>query len=65
MKVQFISGADQQYGMFNMSKLLLESIDYIVLTQKYGPLNEWCDCNAIENYVFLIGIMYITLQADF
>lgn len=59
MKVLFIAGADQQYGTFHMSKLLLEyvkkndnKIEYIVLTQKHGLLNEWCDCNAIENYVF-------------
>lgn len=59
MKVLFIAGADQQYGTFQMSKLLLENvkkensnIKFIVITQKYGPLNEWCKGEDIENYIF-------------
>ena len=57
MKVLFIAGADQQYGTFQMSKLLLESvsrkeagIQFLVVTQKYGPLNIWCQENNIENF---------------
>lgn len=56
MKVLFIAGADQQYGTFQMSKLLLETvkkidndIQFVVVTQKYGPLNIWCQENDIEN----------------
>lgn len=59
MKVLFIAGADQQYGTFHMSKSLLDpvrsrknNIEYVVFTQVYGPLNEWCEENGIENYVF-------------
>ena len=59
MRVLFVAGADQRYGTYQMSKLLLESvpflnnnIEYVVITQKQGPLNEWCDDRGIENYVF-------------
>lgn len=58
MKVLFISGADQQYGTFHISMNLLEcmrvinkDIQLVVITQKYGPLNEWCVINHFENYV--------------
>lgn len=27
-----------------------DQIEYIVVTQRYGPLNQWCDENGIENY---------------
>ncbi len=59
MKILFIAGADQKYGTFQISKLLLDTVrqndnkmEYIVLTQKSGPLNEWCDANSILNYVY-------------
>ncbi len=58
MKVLFISGADQKYGTYHITIQLLanmtntnEHIDFIVLTQKHGPINEWCDRNQIVNYV--------------
>ena len=58
MKVLFISGADQQYGTFRMAMQLLEwirkidsSIKFIVLTQRYGSLNEWCNKHHFENHV--------------
>ncbi len=58
MKVLFIAGADQQYGTYYMSKQLLEtsqSIEkntkFVVVTQKHGALNKWCDEKSIENYV--------------
>lgn len=57
MRILFISGADQQYGTYHMSKQLLETmcerkydIHFIVITQKQGPLNEWCNVHNIENY---------------
>ena len=59
MKVLFITGADKYGGSFTMSKQLLESVkrfnnsmEYITITQEFGPLNEWCNVNDIENYVF-------------
>ena len=59
MRVLFIAGADQQYGTFQMSKSMLkavrrqdEGIEYVVITQKHGPLNDWCDINGFENYVY-------------
>lgn len=59
MKVLFVAGADQHYGTYQMSKYILKSVreldnsmDYVVITQKNGPLNEWCKTCGIENYVF-------------
>ncbi|MEQ2375255.1 glycosyltransferase family 4 protein [Pilosibacter fragilis] len=59
MKVLFITGADQQYGTYQISKSLIGSmikfdktVEYIVVTQRHGQLNEWCKQNNIKNYVF-------------
>lgn len=57
MKVLFISGADQEGGTYQMARNILKyvpqcdkEIKFIVLTQKNGRLNQWCDENGIENY---------------
>ncbi len=58
LRILFVAGADQKYGTYHISKLLLhemqkteENFVPVVITQRYGPLNEWCNENNIENYV--------------
>ncbi len=58
MRILFFSGADQKYGTFHSSIQLLEwlhrtdsAVEFIVVTQQYGPLNNWCKENGYENYV--------------
>lgn len=58
MKILFISGGDQQYGSFQMAVKLLEgtrkinkNVRFILITQTYGMLNDWCLAYNIENYV--------------
>ena len=58
MKILFIAGHDHKYGTFQMAVKLLQyiqmidsGIQFILITQAYGALNEWCRSNHIENYV--------------
>ena len=58
MKVLFLLGADQKYGTPRMGQNLIKTIkeqdphiEYIVLTQNYGIINEFCNEANIENYV--------------
>lgn len=58
LRILFVAGADQKYGTYHISKSLLhemqkteENFVPVVITQRYGPLNEWCNENNIENYV--------------
>lgn len=58
MKVLLLAGADQKYGTARMTLSMVrwmrennEDIEYVVLTQKYGKINEECDRIQIENHV--------------
>lgn len=57
MKVLFIQDSDDKYGSSQSLRELLTTLktEYdvtpIVITSKKNKLNEFCDCNCIENYV--------------
>ena len=58
MKVLFLCGADHKYGTSKMAKNIMESmkrynnIEFIVLTQKYGLINQFCKQKKMRNILF-------------
>lgn len=57
MRILFLTGADQKYGTLHMALSLIQAakdadweLEYVVVTQKKGLINELCDQMHIENY---------------
>ncbi len=57
MKILFLCGADHKYGTLKMAINIIEfmnkynKFEFIVLTQKQGEINQFCNEKGVENYV--------------
>lgn len=58
MRILLFAGADQRYGSLKACEQLLHEVnklsrdaEFVVVTQKNGPLNRWCNEEGIENHV--------------
>jgi len=69
MKVLLICGGDHKYGSPRSAISFIRSIttldptvEYVVLTQNYGKINEFCNERGIENYI--TGHSYAVYKAE-
>ncbi len=68
MRILFVCGGDHKYGSAKAAMRTIDlsqrhnDVEFIVLTQTYGEINEYCNKQCIENYA--MGYKYATFRMD-